>query len=64
MGDAVRLSYRPGQCGGEVDTLSWAVEADGLHFDLTSTNAPFEANQAYLEAKPWQQVDGDATLTW
>lgn len=62
--EGVRLEYRDGPCGGEVDIIQWAVEADGLHLSLVETNAPFAVNQAYLEAKPWQSVDGDATLTW
>lgn len=57
-GEHVRLSYEGGgPCGGEVDTIRWALESDGLHLSLVETNAGFEANKAYLEAKPWQSVD-------
>jgi hypothetical protein len=60
-----RLQYHiDGPCGTEVDTIAWASEADGLQLTLVQTNAPFAANRAYLEAKPWQPVPGDAILTW
>jgi hypothetical protein len=54
----VSLEYRDGPCGGEVDLIEWAIEADGLHLSLVETNAPVAYNKAYLEAKPWQPVDG------
>jgi len=46
-------------CGGEVDTISWLQDCAGLHLHLVATNA-CESNQAYLEAKPWQQVEAQA----
>jgi hypothetical protein len=60
-----RLRYHiDGPCGTEVDTIAWALGADGLHLSLVQTTAPFDANRAYLEAKPWKPVAGDATLHW
>jgi hypothetical protein len=56
-GDLVRLSYSEGACGDEQDAIRWVLEDDGLHLTLVSTNAPFENNRAYLEAKPWQPVE-------
>lgn len=62
--EGVRLEYRVGPCGGEVDIIKWAAQADGLRLSLVETNAPFAINKAYLEAEPWQSVDGEATLSW
>jgi lysophospholipase L1-like esterase len=59
VGDLVRLTYA-GDCGGEVDSIRWALEDDGLHLTLVGTNAPFEDNRAYLEAEPWQPVETPA----
>jgi hypothetical protein len=59
-GDLVRLSYSEGACGDEQDAIRWVLEDDGLHLTLVSTNAPFENNRAYLEAKPWQAVETPA----
>jgi hypothetical protein len=61
-----RLQYHiDGPCGTEVDIIAWAPGNDGLHLTLVQTNAhSFAMNRAYLEAKPWQPVPGDATLTW
>ena len=64
VSEGVRLEYRGGQCGNEVDVIQWAVEADGLHLSLVETNAPLALQKAYLETKPWQSVEGEATLTW
>ena len=56
-GDTVRFTYDQAACGDEVDTMRWAIDDEGLHLSLVDTNAGFEQNQAYLEAKPWQAVD-------
>jgi hypothetical protein len=62
--EGVRLQYRVGSCGGEVDIIRWAADADELQFILVDTNAGFAGNKGYLETKPWRRVDGDPTLTW
>lgn len=59
--DFVRITYtrNSGDCGGghEVDDIQWRLEDDGLHLHLVAiTNAPFDANRAYLEAKPWKKI--------
>jgi hypothetical protein len=64
-GDVVVLTYLPGSiCEGEVDRLRWTVDPAGLNFTLLKTNAGFKDNRAYLEAKPWQLVDGDPSLAF
>jgi hypothetical protein len=61
----VRLRYHiDGPCGKEVDVLTWSAAADRLHLSLVTTTAPVDMNRAYLEAKPWKPVSGDATLSW
>jgi hypothetical protein len=64
VSEGVRLEYRPGPCGGEVDLLTWTLDSDGLRFSLLETNAGFAGNKAYLEAMPWQSVADDASLSW
>ncbi|MEO5704430.1 MAG: alpha/beta fold hydrolase [Candidatus Limnocylindrales bacterium] len=55
-GANVRLDYDPagGDCGAEVDLISWTRAADGLHFRVMSSTAPLEQQRAYMETKPWQ----------
>lgn len=64
-GALVLLTYlRNSGCGGEVDTISWVFDEAGLHLSLVETNANFEANKAYLEAKAWQPVEAEALPSW
>jgi hypothetical protein len=61
---AVRLTWHMALGCGGFDTVQWAVDGDGLHLSLVESNGDPESTKAILEAKPWQQVSGDATLTW
>jgi pimeloyl-ACP methyl ester carboxylesterase len=58
-GSNFRLDYDPagGDCGDEVDQISWTLEDDGLHLMIVASTAGLEEQRAYLETKPWQQVD-------
>lgn len=58
-GSSFRLDYDSagGECGGEVDQISWTLEVDGLYLTIVATNAGLENQRAYLETKPWQPVD-------
>ena len=58
----VTLKYENGPCGGEVDTIHWLLDADGLQLVLDATNAGLAANKAWTEAKVWQAVKGQAPL--
>jgi len=51
-----RLDYDPagGDCGAEVDQLSWTLDDVGLHLMDVSSTAPLEQQKAYLGTKPWQ----------
>ena len=57
-----RLRYDDGLCGGEVDDIGWDLDDDGLHLVLIATDAPVDQQKAYLETKPWQAVEGQASL--
>lgn len=61
VGDVVRFTYfgSPDECPNRVDEMQWRLDDQGLpHLHLVSTkNAPFIEIRAYLEAKPWQQVE-------
>ena len=52
-----RLDYDPagGDCGPEVDQISWSLEEDGLHLMAVSSTAPLDQQKAYLGTKPWQR---------
>lgn len=56
-GGNFRLIYAGFDCGDEKDVIRWELADDGLHLFLISSNAPVEANKAYLETKPWQPVE-------
>lgn len=53
----LRLTYDPGECGGEVDDIRWELVAGELHLFLIATNAPLDQQKAYLETEPWQRVE-------
>lgn len=50
-------------CGGS-DTVRWTLDAAGLHLTLVESTGDYAATKAILEAKPYQPVDGDPTLSW
>lgn len=57
VGDRVRLAYEvAGACGNSIDELRWRLDPEGLHLVLVATNQPYDANRAFMEAKPWQPV--------
>jgi hypothetical protein len=51
-------------CGGWTDTISWALEDDGLHLTLVDSTAPPEDIAPYLQAKPWQPVPAEPIPSW
>lgn len=55
-GSTFRLDYDPagGDCGAEVDQISWILQDDGLHLMSISSTAPLDQQKAYLGTKPWQ----------
>lgn len=56
--DFVRLTFFDSPDCRSVADIQWRLDADGLHLHLVAIKgAPFLENKAYLEAKPWQQVE-------
>jgi hypothetical protein len=45
-------------CKGVVEDVQWRLNDDGLHFQLIAAqNISFLEDEAFWEAKPWQQVE-------
>ncbi|MFN8444814.1 MAG: hypothetical protein U0175_28770 [Caldilineaceae bacterium] len=56
--DFVRLTFYDSPDCRSVADIQWRLDTDGLRLHLVAIQgAPFLENKAYLEAKPWQQVE-------
>jgi hypothetical protein len=44
--------------------LSWAIQDEALHLSHEGSSGNEAYTRAVFEAKPYQALDGDATLTW
>lgn len=64
-GEAVRLTWHEAMSCGGYDTVSWAVNGNGLQLTLVESGSGDEAGtRDLLEGQPWLPVDGEATLSW
>lgn len=58
-GSTFRLDYDPagGDCGAEVDQISWTLGDDGLHLIVVSSTAPLDQQRAYLQTEAWRPAE-------